>query len=287
MPAKTRIAPTPSGYLHQGNLFSFALTWVMAKRENLKILLRIDDMDRARFRPEFLEDIFRSLEALGIDYDEGPQGPDDFIRAWSQVHRQELYWQALSQMKEKNQLFACNCSRKEIASQSPAGYYLGNCKHRALDFAAEKTAWRWNKENSSVTICDWQGICESKELSPDMAYVVLKTKENYPAYQLCSLVDDVHFGISNIVRGQDLEPSSICQIALAADVGLEDFRQMRFLHHPLMKQGEEKLSKSKDAPAAHIYRDFAAKQEVFDLVAQYLHLPKGFKSLREILLAIT
>lgn len=286
MSAKTRLAPTPSGYLHQGNLFSFALTWVLAKQENLKILLRIDDMDRARYRPEFLDDIFRSLETLGIEYDEGPQGPDDFERSWSQIHRQELYWQALSQMKEKNQLFGCNCSRKEIASQSPTGYYLGNCKHRGLDFAAENTAWRWNKEKTTASICDWRGICESKDLSPDLAYVVLKTKENYPAYQLSSLVDDVHFGVSHIVRGQDLESSSICQIALAADAGLSDFQAVRFLHHPLIMAAEGKLSKSKDAPAAHIYKDAAAKEQLFDLVAHYLHLPKGFKSLNEIVLAL-
>ena len=104
---KTRLAPTPSGYLHRGNLFSFALTWLLARKDGLQILLRIDDMDRARFRPEYLEDIFRSLDSLGINYDEGPSGPDDFHSRWSQMHRRELYDYALSQMRQDQLLFAC------------------------------------------------------------------------------------------------------------------------------------------------------------------------------------
>ena len=76
VPLKFRYAPTPSGFLHEGNICNFLLVWVLARASGGKILLRIDDLDRERFRKPYLEDIFRKLDSLGLDYDEGPAGPE-------------------------------------------------------------------------------------------------------------------------------------------------------------------------------------------------------------------
>ena len=88
---KTRIAPTPSGFLHVGNAVSFLITYCLAKSENGKLLLRIDDLDRERYRKEYLEDIFYALDWLGIQYDEGPSSVADFDKYWSQHQRLSLY----------------------------------------------------------------------------------------------------------------------------------------------------------------------------------------------------
>jgi glutamyl-tRNA synthetase len=85
--AQTRIAPTPSGYLHLGNAYSFLLTKALAKKHGAKILLRIDDLDRDRYRPEYVEDIFATLDFLEIKIDQGPKNSKEMESTWSQVHR--------------------------------------------------------------------------------------------------------------------------------------------------------------------------------------------------------
>ncbi len=283
MLGKTRIAPTPSGYLHQGNLFSFTLTWLMARKAGLQILLRIDDMDRARYRSQYVEDIFRSLEALGIDYDEGPQSINDFEKNWSQEKRLPLYNSALKQLQEANQLFACTCSRKDILAHSPANIYPGTCLHKKLNLEGEQRAWRWKNHLETIHIRAWEQKDYQQKLPPEMHYPVLKSKAGYPAYQLSSVIDDLHFGISYIVRGEDLRNSSLLQLAIAENAFFSDFKSIRFHHHPLKMLAGEKLSKSQGAPAALLYRDQNAKQALIDDLSQYLHLPKGANNLRELL----
>ena len=94
-PPRTRFAPTPSGYLHLGNAWSLALTWLLARSRGGSIHLRIDDLDAARLRPEYLEDIFASLEWLGLDWDGGPRDPADFLARHSQRLRLDRYRAAL------------------------------------------------------------------------------------------------------------------------------------------------------------------------------------------------
>ena len=101
----SRIAPTPSGYLHLGNAFNFLFTWLVCKKLNGKLSLRIDDLDQARMRSEYLEDIFRTIDWLGISIDEGPSGPDDHLSNYSQVHRLALYEEAIQGIK--TYLFPC------------------------------------------------------------------------------------------------------------------------------------------------------------------------------------
>jgi glutamyl-tRNA synthetase len=111
---RTRIAPTPSGFLHAGNAVNFLITHELARAARGTLLLRIDDLDAERARPEYLDDIFRSLEWLGIDWDEGPTGPEDFLRNWSQRSRIERYSELLLGLRKGGHLYACECSRKAV-----------------------------------------------------------------------------------------------------------------------------------------------------------------------------
>src|SRR5258708_37010017 len=97
---RTRIAPTPSGFLHLGNVVSFVRTVELGKRKGAKVLLRIDDLDRERVEPEYVQDIFDTLEFLELPWDEGPRNVEEFERDWSQIHRIGLYREALDVLRE-------------------------------------------------------------------------------------------------------------------------------------------------------------------------------------------
>jgi len=286
MSFKTRLAPTPSGYLHEGNLFAFALTWLQARKEGWNLVLRVDDQDRARYRMAYLEDIFRSLDFLGIDYDEGPQNVDDFEKNWSQVLRRDLYDEALKELKDQDQLFACNCSRKQILASNPKGDYPGTCLERNLDFAQESIAWRWKSPVAGAHMQLWTDEVQMHGLDSRLRNVILRNKEGQAAYQLCSIIDDQHFGISHIIRGQDLFDSSVCQLAIAQEMAWHSFLKIKFHHHPIIRQKGQKLSKSQAAPAAEIYRQPERLEGLLNRLSDYLHLPRGAQSLAELLKAI-
>ena len=110
----SRLAPTPSGYLHFGNAFNFLLTRLLVDYQRGHLHLRIDDLDGPRVERSSVEDIFVQLEWLGIDYDSGPTGPDELYSKFSQQLRKERYRESLELLHKSGHLFACDCSRSEI-----------------------------------------------------------------------------------------------------------------------------------------------------------------------------
>lgn len=245
-----RFAPTPSGFLHRGNLLSFTLNWLWAQELGAQILLRIDDLDRARFRRQYLAHIFYSLDRLGLHWSQGPSGPDDFERHWSQARRFDLYRAALQRLRAGKQLFACRCSRKAVESLSTDGSYPGTCKERQLSFSAPGHAWRFAPRPERVAYRNWQSQWQWHPLPKDLQHVVLRRKNEQAAYQLASVVDDLHFGCSHILRGEDLRGSTLVQQAVATALGEGAFAQMHFAHHPLLSDAQgQKLSKSTGAAA--------------------------------------
>lgn len=241
----TRFAPTPSGYLHMGNAFSFIITWLLARLQGGKILLRIDDLDNERFRPEYLEDIFYSLEWLGLDYDIGPANVTDFYKEWSQHRRIDLYRQLLADLSPH--LFACTCSRKMWQAASKDGQYPGTCIVKEMPLGTSDTVWRLvTPENRWIHFYEL-GKAALVQANPYewMRYPVLQRKDLLPAYQVASVADDCHFGINLIVRGADLFASTILQCYIAECIGDTRFQHISFFHHPLLKDVHgEKLSKS-------------------------------------------
>lgn len=246
---KTRIAPTPSGYLHLGNVVSFAITWALARQQQGTVILRIDDLDNARFRPEYLQDIFDTLDFMGIDYDEGPKSPADFEQHYSQHLRLPQYHTFLEQLVQQDVVYACPCSRTEISAVSPEGLYPLTCRNEQLALDTPETAWRIRiPENTLITFHDeLLGNCRIA-LDLEMPDFVVRRKDRLPAYQVASLCDDMEMGINLVVRGEDLMLSTAAQLFLAQQTGSDDFMQAKFLHHPIIRTGEgNKLSKSDDA----------------------------------------
>lgn len=249
---KTRIAPTPSGYLHLGNALSFALTGALAKKTGAKILLRIDDLDQARVNTDYVQDIFDTLNFLNIPWDEGPKNLEEYQTGWSQMQRLDLYKTALQQLTEQRDVFACQCSRSQLQSNN----YTGTCRNKSIPLDTQETAWRLYTDDKELNIKTFNNGTMKIRLPDTMKDFIVKKKDDYPAYQLASLIDDLHFGVDLIIRGEDLYPSTIAQHYLADVLGLADFKKITFHHHPLlMNDNTQKLSKSAGATSIKYLRE--------------------------------
>ncbi|MCB0706130.1 MAG: hypothetical protein KDC34_12500 [Saprospiraceae bacterium] len=275
---KTRIAPTPSGFLHLGNLLSFAQTWIMVRQLGGRILLRIDDLDASRKRPEYVNDIFESLEVLGIDWDEGPSGPDDFEQNWSQRHRKELYQSVLTKIEKEQPAFiyACTCSRKELALRPDSSGCSCRNEKKPLNVSSQPSNWKIRTgPDEMIRIPEISGGSSHVFPGEDPGDFVIRKKDGVAAYQLSSVLDDLHFGIDSIVRGKDLLPSTGAQIFLSEKLeplhpNFHKFKSVRFWHHDLVldKKGE-KLSKSAGAESTGGWiKQAGARMQFFALLAK-------------------
>lgn len=256
-----RIAPTPSGYLHLGNAFSFLLTRRLADRYGSGLFLRIDDLDSDRKRPEYVKDVFDSLDWLGISWDKGPRDPDDFEVNWSQHLRLQEYMKAFDKLKADGRLFACRCSRKQLAAYGSA--YPETCTRAEVQFDAPDTAVRIRvPAGTTVSFEDFVTERHTVDLSGAMGSFVVVRRDGIPAYQLASVVDDRLFGVTSIVRGTDLLHSTAAQLFLADAVGFDSFRHSRFVHHRLLTDEKgEKLSKSEGAFSLKAMREAGITRE--------------------------
>ena len=245
----SRLAPTPSGYLHLGNAFSFILTWLLVRRLEGKLQLRIDDLDSARLKRDCLEDIFLQLEWLGLEYDSGPQGPEQQLKQYSQTLKIEGYREALSSLRELRSLYACQCSRKQYLAISEDGLYPKTCRDKKLDLDQPEITWRFKSESEALSdTLFFEGSSEEDSSSKPLGDAVLLRRNGIPSYQIASLVDDMKNRSTLIVRGIDLYPSSLFQQTVAEKLGWATFSDICFVHHSLLKDSTgKKYAKSEGA----------------------------------------
>jgi len=272
---KTRIAPTPSGFLHTGNAVSFLLTYCLAKCGNGKLLLRIDDLDRERYRKEYVEDIFYALDWLGIHCDEGPSSVADFENYWSQHQRLSLYDDALKSCLEQEWVYACDCTRKDLMTSGNYPVYNGKCRDLKKSFH-EKSAWRWRiKEDTSIHWVDLLKPNTTVNLSEQMGDFVVRQKNGLPSYQLGSYVDDLHFNITHIIRGADLLTSTAAQLYMATCWQSTAFKHIHFGHHSLITdENGHKLSKSAGSESLKSFRENGqTPTTIVEAVRKILGLP--------------
>lgn len=262
-----RLAPTPSGYLHLGNAVNFVLTWLLVRRAGGTLHLRIDDLDRARLRRAYLENIFRVIDWLGLDYDHGPGGPDDFLRYHSQ----------LLHLPDYNQVLRRLAQRPGLLSGSPRSR-SGSTGEAAVPLATPGVAWR-ARVPAGTTIA-WadggQGVVHAP-LAIAMPDFVVRKKDGVAAYQLASVVDDLRLGTTLIVRGMDLLPSTAAQLWLAAQLSeTSSFcpGRIHFHHHGLLTDAAgTKLSKTTQAAGDLGILAAAGPGVVYVAVARLLGLP--------------
>ncbi len=232
-----RLAPTPSGYLHLGNAVNFVLTWLLVRRAGGALHLRIDDLDRARLRRPYLDNIFRVIDWLGLDYDYGPSGPDDFLRHYSQLLHLPDYNCVLRRLAQQPGLvYATRRSRTSPAEPVP------------LD--ALGAAWRV-RVPPTVYTASASASKTQVPLAAVMPDFIVRKKDGVAAYQVASIVDDLRLGTTLVVRGLDLLPSTTAQCWLAAQLAETqafNARRIQFHHHQLVADpAGHKLSKSTQA----------------------------------------
>ncbi|MDB5010605.1 MAG: tRNA glutamyl-Q synthetase [Mucilaginibacter sp.] len=268
---KTRIAPTPSGFLHLGNVLSFALTAAIAQKTGAKILLRIDDLDRERVNKLYVQDIFDTLNFLEIPWDEGPHNLHEYESIYSQQHRMAIYQTAMQQLKESGEVFACQCSRAQIHNQNANDIYPGTCRNQQIPFETPDTAWRLHTGDKRELLINTlnDGLVKTS-LPVVMQDFIVKKKDGNPSYQLASVIDDLFFGVDLVVRGEDLWPSTQAQHYLALSLQQAGFQQITFHHHSLlMEPSDKKLSKSAGATSVHYLREQGKKPaEIYSAIAR-------------------
>ena len=280
MVSKTRIAPTPSGFLHLGNIFSFSLTAGLANELGASILLRIDDLDTTRVRTAYLEDIFETLHFMGIPWDEGPLNTADFNENWTQLKRLSVYEENLKIIEESDLVFACNCSRK-VLNETNTFIYPGTCIKKNLPLDAPGVCWRWKHKLSEEIKMNDLATGGTLHMRPELQHhFVVRKRDGMPSYQLASVLDDSLFNVNMIVRGSDLYESTLIQLQIAQKLQLKTFDKTVFFHHPLISdENGHKLSKSTGSTSISYLRKEGLKSEtIFELISAELHLKTKVKS---------
>ncbi|MBD8487156.1 tRNA glutamyl-Q synthetase [Echinicola sp. CAU 1574] len=268
----TRLAPTPSGYLHLGNALSFAITVSLAKHFEAKIMLRIDDLDQDRVRKAYVEDIFDTLNYLEIPWDQGPKNYQAYKNFYSQTHRLNFYEEVLQHLIGTHQLFACDCSRKDILEKTDEGSYPGTCITKGLNLFHDQVNWRLITDQKAIKM---RSLFEPKiktRLPEKQQNFIVRKKDLMPAYQLASLVDDIYYGVDLIVRGQDLYDSTLMQLHLAKKIQKNKFTKTVFYHHELVRDKKmQKLSKSEGAKSIQALRKAGArKEDIYQMLGEIL-----------------
>jgi glutamyl-Q tRNA(Asp) synthetase len=275
----TRFAPSPTGRLHLGHAFSAATGHAKARESGGRFGLRIEDLDPTRCRPEFVAGIYEDLRWLGLDWD----GP-----VLVQSQRTAEHQAALDQLKAKGLAYACFCTRADIAQSLTAPHgdaatsYPGTCRALPDDpgrRAATPHCWRIDSGEALALagLPSWSeadGRCFSAE-ARDLGDAILARKDAPASYHLSCVVDDAATGVTMVVRGADLRPSTLVQRLLQQLLGLPE---PTYLHHPLVTHDDgRRLAKRDRAPTLASMREAGVDGRA--LVDQLLggQLPSGFR----------
>jgi glutamyl/glutaminyl-tRNA synthetase len=236
----TRVAPTPSGFLHEGNRANFRAVAQLATRVGAQIALRIDDADATRYRPAYVEDIFRTLHAMEVRWDIGPSDLGDFEANWSQRSKTDYYRAELVRLRASMATYACDCSRAVQVGPATGGC-VGGCRTRDVPLVPGESALR-----VAVPIGPPVHVGQLEvDLAAEMGDFIVWRRDDLPAYQLVSVVEDRDLGTTHIVRGRDLLASSAAQIFLADSIGASNVAAATYVHHELITDSDgRKLSKT-------------------------------------------
>jgi glutamyl-tRNA synthetase/glutamyl-Q tRNA(Asp) synthetase len=267
----TRFAPSPTGYLHLGHVVNAIYTWGVARALGGRVLLRIEDHDRSRSRPEFERAIVDDLDWLGLEPD---LGTTSTLRSGTSRYRQsnaeDDYRAAAASLASRGLVFACRCSRKTIAhtfSDETSASYPGTCRGLALSDGPGK-GLRVRLDPRIETFDDaLLGVLE-QDPSAQCGDLLIRDRDRHWTYQFAVVVDDLRHGIDLVIRGRDLVDSTGRQMALARLLGRP--RPPVFLHHPLVLNARgDKLSKSnRDTGVREMRAAGRAPEEVLGLAAR-------------------
>jgi len=255
---RTRFAPSPTGYLHVGNAYSALICQQWAEEHGAELLLRIEDIDHTRCEKAFIQALMDDLAWLGMRWSGHVRHQSDFLG---------VYQDALERLREMEVIYPCFCSRRHIRNEiermglaphadNPANAYPGLCRRlnwrqRRQRMRSEPFAWRLDiaaafaRLGEPLSWRDGRGRHHAVHASAH-ADEVIGRKDIGISYHLAVIVDDAAQGITHVIRGEDIRPSTGLHRLLQALLGLPE---PAYIHHPLLRDSEgNKLSKRHGAP---------------------------------------
>ena len=274
LPYRGRLAPSPTGYLHLGHARTFWTAQQRAREQGGTLILRNEDLDRQRCKPEFVTAMLEDLRWFGFEWQQGPD-TGGLHAPYTQSERMPLYRAAFEKLRAAGFLFPCSCSRQDVlrALQAPhqgedEPVYPGSCRGKnSFEFGVSSSelgqrvpdnskletqhpepspSWRFRvPDGRTITFRDGALGPQSFVAGVDFGDFVVWRNDDLPAYQLACVVDDAAMGITEVVRGADLLSSTARQLLLYEALGLA---APDFFHCPLLTDAHGvRLSKRHDA----------------------------------------
>lgn len=279
-----RFAPSPTGYIHLGNVWTAFLAWLQVRQQKGTLILRIEDIDEQRSKPEYTQALLEDLAWLGLDWDEGP-GKGGPYGPYIQQERYSLYEKALQELQAKHLLYPCYCSRARLQAigaphEGEHRLYDGHCygmpeeQRRQMD---RKPSWRIHVPHVSVSFTDGSYGPFSDYLPRVCGDFVVRRADGLYAYQLAVAVDDGSMGITHVLRGRDLLSSTAQQIWLMEVMG---YTPPSYTHVPMLIDASgNRLSKRQQGITVRSLRDRGVQA---DAILSALALAGGLVSERRL-----
>jgi glutamyl-tRNA synthetase len=245
-----RLAPTPTGGLHLGHARTFHAAWQRARRAHGHLILRIEDLDHLRCRPQYTEQLLADFAWLGLDWDEGPI---------YQSHRREVYLDAWTRLRDVGAIYPSAVSRKEVRDAAHAPHEEEEGAEPIFppalrpDPGEERqhaspagVTWRFRvPDGRTVTFDDARCGTRSFTAGVDFGDFVVWRKDDVPAYELAVVADDIAMGITEVVRGEDLLKSTARQLLVYEALGATP---PQWCHEPLVRDAEGRRLAKRHAP---------------------------------------
>jgi glutamyl/glutaminyl-tRNA synthetase len=249
-----RLAPSPTGYLHLGHAMTFWCAQERARKNGGSLVLRVEDLDRERWRAEFQAAIVDDLRWFGLEWDEGPDVGGEY-GPYLQSERRDLYWTTLEKLNGRGFVYPCTCSRRDVLNAAGAPHsendepiYPGTCRPKSVEAAVSAAVklnqqatrpplqagvnWRFCvPDGEPLEFVDQRLGLQSAVSGKDFGDFVIWRADDVPAYQLAVVVDDAAMQISEVVRGADLLTSTFRQLLLYRALNLTP---PEFYHAPLL-----------------------------------------------------
>ncbi len=269
-PYRGRLAPSPTGHLHLGHARTFWIAQQRARQHAGTLILRMEDLDGPRCKPEFAHDALEDLKWFGFTWSEGPDCGGPFA-PYNQSERMAHYRAAFEQLKSSGLIYSCACSRKDIQQAITAPHsedgeliYPGTCRSNvpsAINLpASTKVNWRFRApDGEAIEFVDARCGPQRFVAGRDFGDFPVWRHDVLPSYQLAVVVDDGAMQITEVVRGEDLLLSTVRQLLLYRALNLTP---PAFYHCPLMRDEKgERLAKRHDALSLRTLRERGAPPE--------------------------
>lgn len=276
-PYVTRLAPSPTGALHLGNARTFLITWLRCREQNGHLIMRMDDLDHPKVKPDKIQQAYDDLHWLGIDWDEGEESPGANA-PYVQSSRMVLYREAFETLRHQGLIYPCTCSRADIEAAQSAPHaedellYPNTCRGKYDNYTHAESesgkipAWRFHAPNGESHFTDNFCGTQVEDLQVISGDFVIARGADKPAYQLACVVDDIKMGVSEVIRADDLLASTHRQIALYEALGAHE---PEFLHLPLIigKDGRRLAKRHGDTRISHIRENGVNAEKVLGWLA--------------------